>query len=152
MPSPANGGRAPSPEQRRHDAPLPPFGTPRAGAKLRNSLPSIRDTFSSRHHSLPISYSHAHYLRTRVLAVGMIFLLLTPLWALVDAAMLPAELLGTTLAGRAALMIGLLGVLVLAKFSREKIGRIRLSAGMLLALPSALYALVLLLLRNGQTA
>ncbi len=151
MPSPANGGRAPSPEQRRHDAPLPPFGTPRAGGELRNSLTSIRDTFSSRHHSLDFAYSHAHYLRNRVLAVGMIFLLLTPLWALVDAAMLPAELLGTTLAGRAALMIGLLGVLVLAKFSREKIGRIRLSAGMLLALPAAFYALVLLLLPTGET-
>src|SRR5690554_7456373 len=80
MPSPANGGRAPSPEQRRHDAPLPPFGTPRAGGELRNSLTSIRDTFSSRHHSLDFAYSHAHYLRNRVLAVGMIFLLLTPLW------------------------------------------------------------------------
>lgn len=151
MSSPIERGSPPRPEQRRRHVPGPPFGSPRSSGELRASLTSIRDTFSNRHHSLDFAYSHAHYLRNRVLAVGMIFLLLTPLWALVDAAMLPAELLGTTLAGRAALMIGLLGVLVLAKFSREKIGRIRLSAGMLLALPAAFYALVLLLLPTGET-
>ena len=151
MSSPIERGSPPRPEQRRRHVPGPPFGSPRSSGELRASLTSIRDTFSNRHHSLDFAYSHAHYLRNRVLAVGVIFLLLTPLWALVDAAMLPAELLGTTLAGRAALMIGLLGVLVLAKFSREKIGRIRLSAGMLLALPAAFYALVLLLLPTGET-
>lgn len=150
MPSPTDEGKAPAPEQRRRHAPATPFGTPRTGGELQASLTSIRDTFSSRHHSLDFAYSHAHYLRNRVLAVGVIFLLLTPLWALVDAVMLPAELLRTTLAGRAALMVGLIGVLTLARVSRERIGRIRLSAGLLLALPAAFYALVLLLLPAGE--
>ncbi|MGM0914359.1 MAG: diguanylate cyclase [Pseudomonadota bacterium] len=137
--------------QRRQPAPNPPFSMPRASGELRASLTSVRDTFSNRHHSLDFAYSHAHYLRNRVLAVGLIFVLLTPLWALVDAIMLPAELLGITLMGRGLLLAGLLGVLLLAKLSREKIGRIRLSAGMLLALPAAFYVLVLTLLPSSET-
>jgi diguanylate cyclase (GGDEF)-like protein len=140
----------PKPSQRRRHAAGTPFNTPRAAGELSASLSSVRDTFSNRHHSLDFAYSHAHYLRSRVLAVGVIFALLTPLWALVDAVMLPPDLLGITLAGRAVLMAGLLGVLLLARVSREKIGRIRLSAGLLLALPAAFYALVLVLLPAGE--
>ncbi|MDR5893558.1 GGDEF domain-containing protein [Halomonas mongoliensis] len=132
--------------------PGPPFGSPRSSGELRASLTSIRDTFSNRHHSLDFAYSHAHYLRNRILAVGVIFLLLTPLWALVDAMMLPRELWSITLIGRGLLLAGLLGVLLLARASREHIGRIRLSAGFLLALPAAFYALVLILLPNGDAS
>jgi len=130
--------------------PSPPLGAPLAGGELSANLTSIRDTFSNRHHSLDFAYSHAHYLRHRVLAMGIIFALLAPLWALVDIVMLPRELLGTTLAGRAALVAGLVGVLLLAKVSRERIGRVRLSAGLLLALPAVFYALVLALLPAGE--
>lgn len=152
MSSPIERGSPPRPEQRRRHVPGPPFGSPRSSGELRASLTSIRDTFSNRHHSLDFAYSHAHYLRNRVLAVGVIFLLLTPLWALVDAMMLPRELWGTTLIGRGLLLAGLLGVLLLARASREHIGRIRLSAGFLLALPAAFYALVLILLPNGDAS
>ncbi|MFW6345875.1 MAG: diguanylate cyclase [Halomonas sp.] len=140
----------PAPEQRLRPTPSPPFATPRAGGELRASLTSLRDTLSNRHHSLDFAYSHAHYLRHRVLAVGLIFLLLTPLWALVDVVMLPRELWGITLGGRGLLLAGLVGVLLLAKRSRERIGRIRLSAGLLLALPAAFYALVLLVVPEGD--
>lgn len=149
MPKPVDETSSPTP-QRRKATPNPPFTTPRASGELRANLTSIRDTFSNRHHSLDFAYSHAHYLRNRVLAVGLIFLLFTPLWALVDAVMLPAELLGTTLMGRGLLLAGLAGVLLLAKLSRERIGRIRLSAGLLLALPAAFYALVLILLPDDE--
>ncbi|MDY7117376.1 GGDEF domain-containing protein [Halomonas sp. SSL-5] len=149
MPKPADESPAPTP-QRRQPTPSPPFMTPRASGELRANLTSIRDTFSNRHHSLDFAYSHAHYLRNRVLAVGVIFLLLSPLWALVDAVMLPRELLDTTLMGRGLLLAGLAGVLLLAKLSRERIGRIRLSAGLLLALPAAFYALILILLPNDE--
>ncbi|WP_169735511.1 GGDEF domain-containing protein [Halomonas halodenitrificans] len=135
---------------RRHQ-PAPPFAMPRTGGELRANLTSVRDTFSNRHHSLDFAYSHAHYLRNRVLAVGVIFVLLTPLWALVDATMLPAELLCMILLARGGLLAGLLGVLLLAKTSREKIGRIRVSAGMLLALPAVFYAVILILLPSGET-
>ncbi|WP_404296015.1 diguanylate cyclase [Halomonas sp.] len=134
----------------RRQSTSPPLSASRAGGELSANLTSIRDTFSSRHHSLDFAYSHAQYLRNRVLAVGLIFVLLSPLWALVDVVMLPRELLGTTLAGRAFLMAGLVGTLLLAKFSREKIGRIRLSASLLLVLPAAFYAMVLLLLPPGE--
>lgn len=149
-PKPVDEGSAPKPQQRRRHLPATPFGTSRVSRELRASLTSISDTFSNRQHSLDFAYAHAHYLRNRVLAVGLIFTMLTPLWALVDAVMLPAELLDTTLVGRALLMVGLLGVLLLAKLSREKIGRIRLSAGLLLALPAAFYALVLFLLPSSD--
>lgn len=151
MPDPVERGHPPAPESRRRHVPGTPFAGTRTGGELRASLTSVRDTFSSRHHSLDFAYSHAHYLRNRVLAVGMIFLLLTPLWALVDAAMLPHELWSTTLVGRGFLLAGLLVVVLLARASRERIGRVRLSAGLLLALPAAFYALVLLLLPTGET-
>ena len=145
--------QAPSkPPERRRQADAPPFGTPHAVGELHTTLTSLSDTFSNRHHSLDFAYSHAHYLRNRVLSVGLIFALLSPLWALVDVAMLPRELLSTTLAGRAVLLLGLIGVLLLARFSREKIARIRLSAGFLLALPACFYALVLVLLPSGEAA
>ncbi|MGM0693662.1 MAG: diguanylate cyclase [Pseudomonadota bacterium] len=150
MPRPADDAATPM-SQRRQSLPDTPVAFPRTGGELRTSFTAVRDTFSRRHHSLDFAYSHAHYLRNRVLAMSVIFLLLTPLWALVDAAMLPAEVLGTTLSGRALLMAGLLGVLLLARSSRERIARIRLSAGLLLALPALFYALVLILLPPGGT-
>lgn len=138
--------------QRRHPAPSLPFAPLRAGGELRAGLSSLRDTFSNRHHSLDFAYSHAHYLRNRVLAVGLLFLLLTPLWALVDIVMLPRDLWGITLSGRGLLLAGLAGVLLLASQSRERIGRIRVSAGLLLALPATFYALVLGIVPDGDVA
>ncbi|WP_300273614.1 diguanylate cyclase [Halomonas sp.] len=95
---------ASAPGRRRHPAPSLPFAPLRAGGELRAGLSSLRDTFSNRHHSLDFAYSHAHYLRNRVLAVGLLFLLLTPLWALVDIVMLPRDLWGITLSGRGLLL------------------------------------------------
>ena len=139
--------------RRPRSALAPPLMAPRASSELRASLTSIRDTFSSRHHSLDFAYAHANYLRSRVLAVGTLFALLTPLWALMDAVMLPRDLLSTALAWRAVLLAGLLGAVLLAKFSRERVGRIRLCAGLLLALPAAFYALILTLLpSDGSVA
>lgn len=85
-----------------------------------------------------------------MLAVGLIFALLSPLWIVVDTLVLPVELLRYTLLGRVLLMLGLVGVLVLAYLSRERIRRIRFSAGMLLALPAAFYLLVLMILPPEQ--
>ncbi|PMR77694.1 GGDEF domain-containing protein [Billgrantia endophytica] len=123
---------------------------PEIGQELFVGLNSLRDTCSSRHHSRDFAFAHAHYLRSRVLAVGLIFALLSPLWIVVDALVLPSSLLKYTLAGRMVLMLGLVGLLLLALVSRERIRCIRFSAGMLLALPAAFYVLVLVMLPSDE--
>ncbi|WP_163559545.1 GGDEF domain-containing protein [Halomonas sp. NO4] len=134
---------AEKPNNRHMDALAEP---PEAHQELFVGLSSLRDTLSSRHHSRDFAFAHAHYLRSRVLALGIIFTLLSPLWIVVDSLVLPAELLRYTLLGRVVLMLGLVAVLVLALFSVERIRRIRFCAGMLLALPAGFYVLVLLML------
>lgn len=123
---------------------------PEASHELFVGLSSLRDTLTSRYHSRDFAFAHAYYLRSRVLALGIIFALLSPLWIVVDSLVLPAELLRYTLVGRVILMLGLVAVLLLAMFSRDRIRRIRLCAGMLLALPAAFYVLVLLMLPAGE--
>ncbi|MCE8022125.1 GGDEF domain-containing protein [Halomonas sp. MCCC 1A11036] len=123
---------------------------PEVGHELFVGLSALRDTLSSRYHSRDFTFAHARYLRSRVLALGLIFALLSPLWIVVDSLMLPTELLGYTLLGRVILLLGLVGVLALAYFSRERIRHIRFSAGMLLALPAGFYLLVLSMLPPDQ--
>ncbi|MDX5433983.1 MAG: hypothetical protein LPK20_10485, partial [Halomonas sp.] len=134
-------------QNRRLDALAEP---PEVGHELFVGLSALRDTLSSRHHSRDFTFAHARYLRSRVLALGLIFALLSPLWIVVDSLVLPTELLRYTLLGRVVLLLGLVGVLALAYFSRERIGRIRFSAGMLLALPAGFYLLVLSMLPPEQ--
>ncbi|EWH03840.1 GGDEF domain-containing protein [Halomonas sp. BC04] len=119
---------------------------PEAGHELFVGFSSLRDTFSRHHHSRDFAFAHSRYLRSRVLALGIIFAILSPLWIVVDALVLPTELLKYTLIGRVVLILGLVAVLLLALYSQERIRRIRFCAGMLLALPAAFYGLVLLML------
>ncbi len=123
---------------------------PEVGHELFVGLSALRDTLSSRYHSRDFAFAHARYLRSRVLALGLIFALLSPLWIVVDSLVLPPELLRYTLVGRIVLMLGLVAVLLLAYTSGERIRRIRFSAGMLLALPAGFYLLVLLMLPPDQ--
>ncbi|MGQ4880122.1 diguanylate cyclase [Billgrantia sp. LNSP4103-1] len=125
---------------------------PEVGHELFVGLSSLRDTLSWHHHSRDFAFAHARYLRSRVLALGLIFALLSPLWIVVDALVLPTDLLGHILIGRVVLMLGLVGVLALAYGSRERIRRIRFSAGMLLALPAGFYLLVLAMLPPDQVS
>ncbi len=123
---------------------------PDVGHELFVGLSALRDTLTSRHHSHDFAFAHARYLRSRVLALGLVFALLSPLWMVVDSLVLPAELWRYTLVGRVVLLLGLVGVLLLAYVSRERIRRIRFSAGMLLALPASFYLLVLVMLSPEQ--
>ncbi|MGR2737444.1 diguanylate cyclase [Billgrantia sp. Q4P2] len=134
-------------ESRRLDALAEP---PEVGHELFVGLSALRDTVSSRHHSRDFAFAHARYLRSRVLALGLLFALLSPLWIVVDALVLPSELLWYSLAGRVGLLLGLVVVLLLAYFSCERIRRIRFSAGMLLALPAGFYLFVLVMLPAEQ--
>lgn len=120
-------------------------------SSVSTALSSFWDTLSSRHHSRDFIFAHAHYLRSRVLAVGMIFAVMSPLWIFIDGIMLPAELQAYTRMGRLLMTLGFVGVLWLAWSSVDRIGRIRLSAGLLLAQPAAFYALVLFLMPQGGT-
>lgn len=119
-------------------------------AWVSNAVSALRDTLTARHHSRDFVYAHGHYLRSRVMAMGFIFLLLSPLWLLIDALMLPETLQRYTLAGRVAMMLGFALVVWWAWRSEEQIKRIRFSAGTLLALPALFYALVLVLVPPGN--
>jgi diguanylate cyclase (GGDEF)-like protein len=123
---------------------------PELGHELSVGLSALRDTLSSRQHSRDFTYAHARYLRSRVLVLGLIFAMLSPVWIVVDSLVQPTELLRYVLVGRVVLMLGLVGVLLLAYVSQERIRRIRFSAGMLLALPASFYLLVLVVLPPKQ--
>lgn len=138
---------APSGGQERRRQPEAPEGS-FAGIKAVG-ISSIQDTLSCRRHSKDFAYARGDYLRSRVLVVGLIFAILTPLWVIMDIAVLPAATLAYTTPGRFFLMAGLLATIWLARCSRARIGRIRISAGLLIALPAAFYALVLTTLPTG---
>lgn len=104
---------------------------------------ALRDTLSSRTHSRDFSYARAAYLRGRVVVVGLIFLALSPFWALVDALLLPEETARTAMVGRMIMVAGLAATVAVAWRSLGKVGQARASAGLLIGLPAAFYALVL---------
>lgn len=120
-------------------------------AWLSNTVSALRDTLTARHHSRDFIYAYGHYLRSRVMAMGFIFLLLSPLWLLIDAMMLPEPLHRYTLVGRVVMMLGFALVVWWAWRSEEQIHRIRFSTGTLIALPALFYALVLSLVPPGDS-
>lgn len=120
-------------------------------AWLSNTVSALRDTLTARHHSRDFIYAYGHYLRSRVMAMGFIFLILSPLWLLIDAMTLPQPLHRYTLAGRVVMMLGFALVVWWAWRSEEQINRIRFSTGTLIALPALFYALVLSLVPPGDS-
>ncbi|MDR5897387.1 GGDEF domain-containing protein [Halomonas vilamensis] len=127
----------------------PSIAKPGESSWLSNTLSALSDTFTNRHHSRDFVFAHGHFLRSRVMAVGFIFLLLSPLWLLIDALMLPPSVQRYTLAGRVVMMLGFAAVVWWAWRSEENIRRIRFSAGALIALPALFYALVLNILPSS---
>ncbi|RTZ41641.1 hypothetical protein EKL30_13865 [Candidimonas sp. SYP-B2681] len=112
--------------------------TPSSLAGIRSiGIRSIRDTLSGRRHSKDFAYARGDYLRSRVLVVGIIFAVMTPLWIAIDAMVLPASTLAYTTPGRFFLLAGLIATILLARFGRARITPIRISAGLLIALPAA---------------
>ncbi|PLC50738.1 GGDEF domain-containing protein [Pollutimonas subterranea] len=150
-PAPNTSASFPGPGQRGDERRRPAKSRPVTFAGIRAiGVSSIHDTLSSRSHSKDFAHARSDYLRSRVLIVGIIFALLTPLWVAIDAAVLPSTTLTYTVPGRIFLMTGLLATLVLATYSRARPLRVRISAGLLIALPAAFYALVLIALPPGQ--
>lgn len=132
--------------ERRSD---PAVTKPTETSWVNSTISVLGDTFTTRHHSRDFVFAHSHYLRSRVMAVGLIFLVLSPVWLLVDALMLPQVVQRYTLAGRVIMLLGFAGVVWWAWRSEENIRRIRFSAGALIALPALFYALVLSVLPDG---
>lgn len=109
---------------------------------------SLRDTLTSLSHSQDFTYARADYLRSRVWIIGLIFLALMPLWVIVDFIQLPATTLDYTTPGRIAMGVVLVSMLVLTRHNHTSVLLARLSAGVLLGLPAAFYALVLIVMPN----
>ncbi|WP_404376653.1 GGDEF domain-containing protein [Vreelandella aquamarina] len=130
----------------------PNIPKPTENSWVSNLFSPLSDTLTARHHSRDFVYAHGHYLRSRVLAVGLIFLLLSPLWLLIDAVMLPNTVHRYTMPGRVVMMLGFAAVIWWAWRHEENIRRIRFSAGALLSLPALFYALVLIVLPSGDEA
>ncbi len=105
---------------------------------------SLRDTLSSRRHSRDFAYARGDYLRSRVMIVGLIFLVLSPFWTIIDSFMLPDAARGYAWLGRAIMVAGLLATVVLAWRSSGRVYQTQICAGLLIALPALFYGLVLL--------
>ncbi|MCL7929978.1 GGDEF domain-containing protein [Halomonas llamarensis] len=125
------------------------MATPTEASWVFNTVSALNDTLTTRHHSRDFVFAHGHFLRSRVMAVGFLFLLLSPPWLLIDALMLPPSVQRYTLAGRVVMMLGFAAVVWWAWRSEESIRRVRFSAGALIALPALFYALVLAVLPSG---
>ncbi|NOG31269.1 GGDEF domain-containing protein [Halomonas sp. TBZ9] len=130
----------------------PGLAKPADSSWLASTYTSLRDTLTNRHHSRDFVFAHAFYMRSRVMAMGIIFLVMSPVWLLVDQWVLPSSLLQTTLVGRLLMMAGFAVVVWWAWRSEDNIRRIRFSAGALLALPALFYMLVLTLVPDNHSA
>lgn len=111
---------------------------------------SLRDTLSDRTHSRDFAFARAEYLRSRVLIVGLIFLVLSPFWAIIDSLVLPDSARTTAAWGRVAMVAGLTATVLLVWRSPQRIPLARAGTGLLIGLPAAFYALVLAALPAGQ--
>lgn len=131
--------------------PSPLTHTALVSSWVASAVTALRDTLTARHHSRDFVYAYGYYLRSRVIAMGFIFLLLSPLWLLVDALMLPEALHRYALVGRIIMMMGFVLVVWWAWRSEENIRQIRLCTGALIALPALFYALVLSLVPPGDS-
>lgn len=113
-------------------------------------LSSLYDTLHAGNHSRDFALARNEYLRSRVLVCGLLFALLTPLWLLVDLWLLPASALVFLIPGRLFLLGGLSATLMLAWQGRGRRLSIRVATGLLILMPAAFYALILISLPPGQ--
>ncbi len=105
-------------------------------------LINIHDTFSTSSHSQDFTFARANYFRSRVLAVALIFLALTPLWFLFDIFLLPRSVAPIVLPARLLMTLGILLVALLAYKDRQKVRTIYLATALLFLLPLAFYVCV----------
>src|SRR5690606_489045 len=133
-----------------HTMTAPHAASTRIKTLAARSLSSLRDALTNRSHSRDFAYARGDYLRNRVMVVCALFLALLPFWSVIDWFMLAPQSLTYTLPGRAVMLLVLILVFVLARYSRFRPHLARLAAGLLLSAPAAFYALVLATLPEQQ--
>jgi len=114
------------------------------------STSSVRDTLSGSRHSRDFAFARAEFIHNRVFTVGLIFLVLSPFWAIIDSLMLPEATQHAAIWGRIAMVAGLAFAVFMARRSPGRIPMARACAGLLIGLPAAFFALVLATLPAGQ--
>ena len=109
---------------------------------IQRGSSSLSDTFSSRKHTPDFAYARNQYLGNRLRVLCLIFILLSPLWALFDRFLLPDAVRTTVLWGRLIFWLALWfiwGASKLRIFARHQVA---LCASLLL-LPALFYAALL---------
>lgn len=117
-----------------------------------HALTALRDAVSGRSHSRDFAYARGDYLRSRTVALALLFLGLLPFWALLDPFMLPDSSRSAAYPARAIMLVALIGVLLLAWRGRIRLGRARLAAGLLFLVPASFYAVILTRLPPGTSS
>ena len=134
-------------ERRKNNSQEKPLnGMPQEGwCQLKQlSRTSVVDTFSRRQHSNDFIFARASYFRNRVLIIGLILLILSPLWAVFDFLVLPPEGRSVVITARIFLFLGLLATVVLAYRGRQQPQAIHFATASLLLLPIIFYLAVVL--------
>lgn len=117
---------------------------------VNNINNSIKNTFSSRHHSKDFIFARSEYLRTRLTTICFLFIVLTPFWAIFDYFLLPEEVLDSILIARVVIFIGLLLTLWISKKPNRTARKNLFLSGLTLALPAFFYAIVLVNLYSSS--
>src|SRR5690606_7662268 len=130
--------------------PTAQYDTDALASVRKVGLSSLRDTLSDRWHSRDFAQSRGEFVRSRVMVACVLFLLLSPFWSLLDLLLLPPESRPYSTFGRISMAVLLLCTFFLARHSRAQPQRARISAGLLLGLPGAFYALILFSLPAGR--
>lgn len=107
------------------------------------SISSVRDTLSGKYHSRDFIHARMEYLRTRVMLVGLIFAVLTPLWTIMDWLVLPSWP-AHFLTARILSFAGLAACVWLALRGHQRIRLIYVLSGLVFILPASFYAYMLL--------
>ncbi|AYR20347.1 GGDEF domain-containing protein [Alcaligenes faecalis] len=113
------------------------------------SISSVRDTLSGKYHSRDFIHARMEYLRSRVILVGLLFALLTPLWTLMDWLVLPGWPTHLMVV-RVFSLAGLIACVWLAFKGHQRITRIYVLSGLVFMLPASFYAYMLLTLSGAE--
>lgn len=106
-------------------------------------ISAVQDTFSHKNHSNDFIYARSEYMRLRIKTIVVIFLLLVPLWTLLDWYLLPSSNMSVVMIARAIMVALFFGVYIIneKKWDAPYTG-IWLSY-LIIAIPALFYLLVL---------
>lgn len=114
-----------------------------------HNISAIRDTLSSRHHSKDFIFARSEYLRARIKTISLLFVVLTPFWALFDWFLLPAESRHIVFPARVLLFLSLTLILFISQKPNSSAQKSFFLSGMTMILPGLFYAVILMSLANS---